>query len=316
LAKIPLSFCPNKPISEAPESVLKDTSLYAQRKHNGHCLFLLHIQDDKVKVFSRRMEDRTNYLREIPPIEEALYNTQDGDFILGEFVFTNHDGLEIPKIASRVCTVQDADEAMIRYTKYSEEGTFSFIPFDILFAENEYCGNMDYRDRYPYLTQRDFTPPPMFPFVKDVIEGARKAGWEGFVLRVYGKKSHIGYTLDGKAHRHGSYKWKFTKTDDFAVDKVLKGKSGKHAKFYAKFHVCQYDEEGKYIDRGYVGCGKLTHDELAELTRDINSGSRKIPFVVEVEYQSIHDESDALEFGVIQRLRDDKQPTECIYENN
>ena len=121
--------------------------------------------------------------------------------------------------------------------------------------------------------------------------------------------------MDGKAHRKGSWKYKFTKTDEFIVDEVLYGKSGKHADFYAKFHVVQYDEDGNIINRGYVGPGTLTHEELKELTLRINNDTLKVPFVVEIEFQSFHDDTGKLEFGQILRLREDKIPEEVIYED-
>jgi ATP-dependent DNA ligase len=318
LDMLPKNFCPNKPISDAPKSIMEHPEAFAQRKHDGHCVFLVKGYV-KSHVYSRRMEDITDACMGIPIIRDMLNKMRSGDFLMTEFVYyDNKLKKEIAKKAGSVARTQSADEALTKYMEYSKSGTFTLIPFDLLFHHGVFIGNQDYRTvRYAALQAMKFpNVPPVLPWGSvDVIASAQALRWEGFVLRVPGEKSHIGYTMDGKAHRKGAYKWKFTKTEDFVVDEVLKGISGEHSKFYAKFHTIQYGPKGEIIDRGYVGPGTLSHDELRELTREIDSQKRKVPFVVEIEYQSIHDDTGKLQFGVIQRLRDDKAPGECVSED-
>lgn len=318
LDNIPKELCPNKPISEAPESILKNPLTYAQRKHDGHCIILVKGKKTE-RIFSRRMEDRTSYLKDIPVIKDVMSKLPKNSFVLTEVVYevlVNGIKKEIPRFAAQVVTVQNAGQAYNRFVELSKTGTFSCIPFDALWFDSAFIGNTCYLDRRNLLVKAGLKVPVLYTswtIHQDTLLNLGQT-WEGFILRVPGEKSYIGYTMDGTAHRHGSYKWKFLKTDDFVVDEVLKGKSGKHADFYAKFHVIQYDSAGNVLDRGYVGCGTLSHDELKQLTKDIDSKKRKVPFVVEIEYQALHDETGKLQFGQIQRLRDDKKPSECIYE--
>jgi predicted DNA-binding WGR domain protein len=324
LDDIPSEFCPVKPISECPASILESTSTIAQRKHNGHCVFLVK-GSRKEKVYSRRMEDLTETCSGLPFIKEQLAFINAGDFILTEIVF-HHTKLdrEIPRFVAQVIRNEDPDEASKRYTELSKEGTFSCKPFDILFFKNQFVGDKKYTDRWSILKSMklngvvDFLQ--WFGPTSSMVEAARKAGWEGFVLR-HPEKSQISYSMDGKAHRQGSYKFKFTQTGDFVVDEALKGKSGKHSTFFSKFHIIEYGPNtpglptGPHvIDRGYVGPGTLDHDQLKQLTKEITTQKRKIPFVVEVEYQSVHDDTGKLEFGIIQRIREDKKPEECVAE--
>ena len=314
LDNLPVYLCPNKPIGQSslPDKVLNGKDTYAQRKHNGHCLIFVRGKN-KVKVYTRRMEEITEYVQNNPVIEKMMDQLPRGSFILSEAVFFHTIlKMEVPRFTAQMIRHQDADGGLGRYKNLSKVGTFTIIPFDALFLKHKFIGDHDYKERYGALVTLGFPVPDIFLQWQKLIEFAKKEGWEGFVLRVPGEKSHISYTMDGKAARAGAWKYKFIKEGDFFVDECLMGKSGKHANFYAKFHVSQYDDGGNLIDRGYVGCGTLTHDDLEQLKYDIDTQKRKLPFVVEIEYQSIHDESGKLEFGQIQRIRDDKTPKECI----
>lgn len=313
LDRIPSSFCPVKPISKWPGSELYKEGTLAQRKHNGHCVFLVKGKNTE-HVYSRRMEDLTEVCKELPFIREQLEKLPLGAFVMTEVTYTLR-GIEIPKYVARVIRRDNPHEAMEVYKELSKEGTFHCRPFDILFQNHVCVGNQQYPARYNLLQAMKLNYiVEMLPWNEAICEIGRTAKWEGFVLRDPAK-SEISYTMDGKAHRQGSYKYKFTQEGDFVVDEALIGKSGKHSNFYSKFHIIEYDKNGKSIDRGYVGPGTLDHEELADITARINKKKLKLPFVVEIEYQSIHDETGKLEFGIIQRLREDKSPKDCIYED-
>jgi hypothetical protein len=323
LGNIPSPFCPCKPISDCPKSVLESSSTIAQRKHNGHCVFLVKTSRSE-KIYSRRMEDITAVCKELPPINRQMALLDAGDFVLSEFVF-HHTKLnkEVPRFVAQVIRHEIPSIALERYNTLSKEGTFHCYPFDILFRKNSFTGDMNYTDRHAILGAMKLEDVPELLEWKgpnsDLVKRAKEEMWEGFVLRTKDAKSHISYSMDGKAHRAGSYKYKFTKTGDYIVDEAIKGKSGKHSHFYSKFHIIEYalDAAGRAIpvDRGYVGPGTLSHEQLSELTKDLKSGKRSIPFVVEVEYAEIHEDTGKLQFGIIQRIRDDKAPSECIAED-
>jgi ATP-dependent DNA ligase len=315
LDNIPSEFCPCKPISNCPESILNGDSTIAQRKHDGHCVFLVKGRR-KEKVYSRRMEDLTEVCKGLPFIQEQMAELNPGDFVLSEVVFRSTKlSKEVPRFVAQVIRNEDPVEALKRYEALSKEGTFSCRPFDILFHKHEFIGDKKYKDRWDILDSMELkcVVPIMAWHGSDspMIETAKLMKWEGFVLRDP-EKSQISYSMDGKAHRQGSYKFKFTKTGDFVINEALYGISGKHSHFFSKFHIIEYDTKGNIIDRGYVGPGTLSHEQLVELTKDLKSGKRSSPFVVEIEYQSIHDDTGKLQFGVIQRIRDDKAPSECI----
>ena len=321
LDKIPPPFCPDKPISEAPRIILNGLDTMAQRKHNGHCVFLVKGKKTE-KIYSRRMEDYTPQCKDLPFIKAQLQRIKPGDFVLTEIVFYHRgEGKEIPRYVAKVIRTEDPDEAMTEFKENSQFGDYSCIPFDTLFHKHKFVGNKDYRDRYAILEKlrlRNIATDYSQAWQgaqEGLLIDAKRRGWEGFVLRTPGEKSYIGFSMDGKAHRQGSWKYKFTHTDEFIVDEVLWGKSGKHAKFYSKFHVIQFDRDGEEIDRGYVGPGTLTHDQLKDLTLEINTRKIILPFVVEIEFQSFHDETGKLEFGQILRLREDKTPGDVTYED-
>jgi len=313
LDAIPESFCPNKPISKAPDKIVVGKDTYGQRKHDGHCYFFVKGKTSE-RIYSRRMEDRTSVLIGIPIFRVTMDRVPKGAFVICEIVYEEaKSGKEKPRFVAQVVAKKDPEEAATRYNELSKTGIYRAIPFDVLFHDFNFCGNEDYTIRHAHLVRMGLTPPEIYKDWRKLRAKAERDGWEGFILRVPGEKSHIGYTMDGEAHRAGSWKYKFLKTDDYFVTEWIKGKSGKHAAFYAKFGVAQYDTDGNIIDRGYVGPGKLTHDELAQLTTDIDAGKVKKNFVVEAEYQEIQD-SGKLQFGIIQRIRTDKTAEECVAE--
>lgn len=317
LDNLPINLCPSKPIGQNKLTVkiTESPDTYGQRKHNGHCLILVR-GTGTTKIYTRRMQNITEYVKDIPVIKEAADKLPLGSFVLHECVYYNNQyQKEMPRFVAQVITKEDAVEAFRRYVELSKAGKYSMIPIDALFLDNKFIGDTEHRQRMKLMMQHGIEVPGLIPNWKDVLDRAKAQHWEGLVLRVPGKDSYITYTMDGKAKRAGGWKYKFVGEGDFVVSEVLKGESGKHADFYAKFKVHQYDATGAVVDRGYVGAGTLTHEDLKKLKDDLDSGKRKLPFVVEIEYQSIHDESGKLEFGQIQRIRDDKLPSECLADD-
>lgn len=311
---LPENFCPPKPISNAPLSVLNNAATYAQRKHDGHCVILVRGKKTS-KMYTRRIEDRSISMSRFPVVQAQMDLLADQTLVLAELAYERKaTQKEVATEIQRILGPDSSSEAASRYTALTATGTFICKPFDVLFYKGKFVGDHDYRERYAMLTDMGLDVPKIIKDWRNYEETAKALGWEGFILRVPGDHSHVEYTMDGKARRVGSYKYKFTKTDDFIVTEALLGKSGKHASLYCKFKLSQLDAAGRSIDRAYVGGGTLTHDQLAELTAEIKSGARKFPFVVEVEYQTFHEDSGAIQFGQILRLRDDKRPSECIYE--
>jgi ATP-dependent DNA ligase len=227
--------------------------------------------------------------------------------------FKKSDGTESNRIVGSLVRTKDPDEVMEKFTAYSKEGSFRLNVFDLLFEDFEFIGGLEYEARHAKLVARKkFYVPPIYWDWRDMMDTAKKEKWEGWVLRVRGD-SAVTYTVNGKADRAGAYKLKFMKEGDFVVTEVELGEAGRHAKVYAKFHLGQY-QDGEMVDCGWAGPGILTHEELEQYTKEIDTKKLKLPFVVEVEFRDWQEDSTKLEHPVIQRIRFDKSPDECEFE--
>lgn len=308
---LPESFCPCKPVNKAPQKILTSDKTYAQRKHNGHCLILVRGTEDTFKVYSRRMEDKTDIAKNIPEINDQVKLLNKNTIVLAEFFFTAKNGVEIVRKLASVIRTEDTEKALSRYNEFKSEGSFSCKVFDILFDHGNFVGDSDYLVRYKLLKDRKFNVPEIIFDWKTAETQALLEKWEGFVLRAPGM-STITYTTNGKADRAGSYKYKFMQEGDFIVISADYGEGGKHAKMYAKFHIAQYDENGFIVSCGSVGPGRQSHEELVKLTSDLNNGVRTFPFIVEIEHAGQDEKTHALTHGQILRIRDDKDVKECI----
>jgi ATP-dependent DNA ligase len=316
LNDLPKSFCPCKPIAQdkTPKDVLDSKDTYGQRKHNGHCIIFVTDKNRNPRIFSRTMEDLTEFHKDIPFIKQFTDLMGKEQMVLTEAVFTNKaTGLEEPRTIAKIVRKKNAAEALERFHEYSKTGTFKIIPFDIMFHDNIFMGDNPYTDRYKLLLNSGMPAPELIPNWKAFIDKAHKLGWEGMVLRFPGK-DQIEYTLDGKAHKKGSWKFKFKQTDDFILVKGYKGKSGWQADVYAQFDIAQI-YNGELQEFGRCGLGTIAQEAAIELTKEIESGKRKFgKIIVELEFDGRQEDSGKLLFPQIQRIRDDKKISECICE--
>lgn len=318
LDNLPKEFCPCKPIStgsdgaKLPKKIRNDPNTYGQRKRDGHCIILVKTESGMNRVYSRGMEDITEYMIVIPEVHIMLNRMNVGTMILNEFCFIKPDGKDSTREVAKLVRKKDAEEVKRRWNEASQRGTFEIVPFDVMYADGTFVGESIYRFRHAMLHHLNFTNvPDLIENWQEALEPAREAGWEGLILR-NDADSQIHYSLNGKADKAGSYKYVFVKEDDFIVMGAEKGKAGKQAGLYAQFFLGQYLEDGTLIDSGKCGPGKLKHDRLAELTKEIDNSKLEFPFAIQVEYRGRQSDSGKLTFPQFCEVRYDKKPEECI----
>ena len=331
LDNLPKSFVPCKPDlqDKLPKEAFDTEGATVSIKRNGHCIILVK-GATKDKVYSRTMEDITEYAKDLPVVKDMLFAMPVNAMILTEFTVSEKIGevlVDSARAAAKVIRKKDAKEALKRYNEFIASGNIIQLTcLDIMFHDNKFCGDLPYNTRLNKINliinelithniNKNVVLPTMYPasVMKDkaFIQKHKQQKYEGFVIRIPGR-DQIKYSLDGTADRAGSFKWKFTHTQDFIVVAAEKGLSGKHAQFYSQFFIYQMNNNKEMISCGKAGPGQLSHEELTELTKNIDAGKIKLPFVVEIEFQSRHADSSKIEFPIIQRLRLDKNPKECF----
>jgi hypothetical protein len=314
LDELPDAFCPCKPISKAPQKVLDDPNTYGQKKHNGHCIIMVRTESGTSRIFSRRMEDITGVVGEIPLAEHFLAALPLGSMVLCEFTWEDAiTKVESPRKVAELVRVKDSSKALDRFIENSKTGRYRIHPFDALWWKGAFIGSLLHMERHNKLTAAGLHMPHIYQDWRCMEATAREEDWEGFVLRTTDDRSCISYSIDGKAHREGSYKYKFIKEDDVVLVSATMGKSGKHAEVYARFDVRQYNSKGELVHYGHCGTGVLKHDELKAMTKKLDNGEMTWPLVAELEYQSRQEDSHKFEFPIIQRIRTDKTPEECVF---
>jgi len=305
-------FAPCKPISKPPDDCL-DNSYLADRKYNGVNIIFTRGQD--THVYTRRIDEITDNVQDIPEIKKILDNIPPNTILLSELVYINNDGVEEPEILRGLINKSRTKEMVLQhYHNIIKRGKLIPVIFDILFWKGKDMSGVPFLKRRGILRSIDvFTVPKIYKFNDKLIEFARRHNWEGFILRK--EDGLLKFTMNGKPARFGSWKWKFEYTDDFIVLDATHGK-GKHANHFARFLLGQFNNDGDIVEMGWCGPGKLSNEELDELykNRHLNGRYRVEPYlVVEVLFRA-RTKYGKLEFPVLQRIRDDKRPEECRYE--
>ncbi len=313
LSSLQKQFCPCKPIAKSPKDALTHGYL-ADRKYNGVNIILVKDGDSFPHIYTRRIDDITEQLFQLKEIYEIFDLMKPKSMILVELIYRNNDDIEVPeKLRALINKRRSAEAVKERYIEISKDGYISPIIFDVLFWDDMFWGDREFIERRLLLKLiYEEKVPTQELFTQKLVDKGKKLGWEGFILR--DPTGTIAYTMNGKAKRTGSWKWKYEETDDFIVVDAVYGK-GKHDKYFARFKLAQYDKDGVLIDCGYCGPGRLKVTELQEIynDREENKKYRVKPYmVVEVVYR-VRTKDDKLEFPVLQRIRDDKKFTECIY---
>jgi hypothetical protein len=194
LDELPESFCPCKPISKAPKGVLEDDKTYGQRKHNGHCIIMVRTENGTKKVFSRRMEDITSVVGELPMVDHELDTLPLGSMVLYEFVWQEATSqTESPRKVAELVRVKDSSKALDRFIENSKTGRYALIPFDALWWKGQFIGHLVHMERHNKLKAAGLNLPVIHQDWQGMIKTAKKADWKGS-YSVHRMSAHVYHT--------------------------------------------------------------------------------------------------------------------------
>ena len=320
------SFAPCKPVSKIKEKDdAFDGTWLAERKYNGSCILLHNTGNERIG-YTRRIKPITEILSVVNELRLALDQLPDESLIIGELVAFDSNGQEDPKVLKAVTTeTTTVAKAKSKYDSLISEGyTFRYNIFDVIFWHGEDVTDLNFLERLEIT--KSFATREIETFTKELANKAKKAEWEGFILRQ--PEDSITFTMNGKPKRKGSYKFKFIETTDCIVSRVCPG-SGKHEVRFARFRLNQYEnspffDEPVLVDCGWAGGGRLGEENMDKITSELMEKGYKLEdteleekdwFAVELEYQSRQERNDkgqlCFEFPIIIRTREDKPLNEC-----
>lgn len=264
-------------------------------------------KDNKVKIFSRRLEDITDSFPELVR-EASSYNHQ---FILdGEIIAYNNKPLPFNELQKRLRKKDVNDNIPIKYLVY-----------DILYLDGSPLIDKSLRERKAILEQLGFNGYLMLaPYflsssedeIMEKYEESKRLGYEGLML----KDPNSSY----QAGKRGKYWLKLKHALD-TLDVVIVAAEyghGKRAMLLSDYTLAVKDNDTlKIIGKAYSG---LTDEEIMEITERLkeltirDEGYRVIvkpEIVVEVAFDDItmsnrYDSNFALRFPRIKRIRYDK----------
>lgn len=314
LSALQKQFAPCKPIAKPPKDVFTGGYL-ADRKFNGVNIILVKDKDLNPHIYTRRIDDITEQLYQLSEVKCIFNHIPAESMILVELIYISNGSEKPENLRALINKRRSAQAVKERYDKISKNGAITLIAFDVMFWKGSFIGDKDFTERRSILIRNmEENVPVDCIFNQQLIDKGKRYGWEGFVLRKPDGK--ITYTMNGKAKRFGSWKWKYEITDDFIVVDAEYGK-GKHDGYFARFKLAQYDKNGDLVDCGYCGPGNLKVNELKEIhaARKALGGIYTVkPYmVIEVLFRARASGGVKLEFPVFKRIRDDKKPTECIF---
>lgn len=281
----------------------------------------LHKKDDKVKVFTRRLEDVTKQFPDIVKFSKEAIKVKKC-IIEGEVVGLTPDKKELipfQKLSRRI------------HRKYEIEEMIKAIPvrvelFDIIYKDEKNLMNKTQKERRKILekTVKETNEVKIAKqLITDNLEKAQKfykealdAGHEGLMVKNLNAKykpgKRVGY-------------WYKVKPILETLDLVIIGAewgTGKRGKWLSSYSLGIKDPEtGNFLEVGKLGSG-LTEEQLGEMTERlkpliIESSGREVKIkpkiVIEVKYNEIQKSPNyssgyALRFPRLERFREDKGP--------
>jgi len=277
----------------------------------------IHKKGNKVKIFSRKLEDITFYLPEIVETCEKIKH----DFIFDTEILSFKNNKPLP-----FTLMQRRLRRKYISKKLLEEIPFTAIVYDILYFNDKILINKPLRERKEIISSlelKDNIISSNFQIVRnsseidELFEKSISLGFEGLMI----KDPDSEYTPGKRGKSWIKLKKEFDTLDCVIV--AAEYGHGKRAGILSDYTFAVLDENGelKVIGKAYSG---LTDDEIEFLDKKLRSiivqdlGYKIIvrpEIVVEVAFDSIqksdrHDSGFALRFPRIKRLRLDKSVEE------
>mgnify|MGYP001772593460 CR=1 FL=1 len=278
----------------------------------------VHIGDDGVKIFSRRLNEITQSIPDI--VEQVVRNVKKCRTVLdGEIIAVDSMGRPLPfqillRRFRRIRAVEQVKNIPLR-----------LYLFDILYLDGEELISLPYSERWSKL-ETIASPNILIPRiiansendVRKFLDSAIKAGHEGIMLK----------KLDGK-YKPGRreklwLKFKPAETLDLVIVAADYG-YGRRTGWLSNYHLAAYNPETgifEIIGKTFKG---LTDEEFEWITKKLQelrisddgyTVKVKPEIVVEVAYNEIqksrkYSSGLALRFARITRIRLDKKPEEA-----
>ncbi|MCD6381789.1 MAG: ATP-dependent DNA ligase [Candidatus Aenigmarchaeota archaeon] len=288
-------------------------------KYDGFRI-LIHKDGEKIKLFSRRLDEVTKQFPEIVKWAKT--------HVLAESAILDGEALAIDLKTGKPLPFQKLSRRIQR--KYDIEKMIKEIPvqvnlFDLVYVDGENWMKRPLKERWKKLNSiikvlkgrfktADHIETKDLKKAKKFYKKALEMGEEGIMVKNldahYKPGKRVGYWLKVKPIME-------------PLDLVIIGGEwgeGKRAKWISSIILAAKNEEGNFLPTGMMGSG-LTEEQFEELTKRvkkiiIKESGRKVEvspeIVVEVAYQEIQKSTKyptgyALRFPRLLRFRDDKR---------
>jgi DNA ligase-1 len=313
----PISFMLAETAKDIPDVINHfKKKIFAEFKYDG-IRAQIHKKEKNVKIYSRRLEDITEFFPEI--VERSILSSSD--FILdGEIVpFKNSRPLPFYQLQRRLRRIFELDKVM-------KSIPVEFFAFDILLHNSNQVFRLPLKERALILekvaneTLLKVAERRLVETEEELVElfeTSRRLGYEGLVLKDPDSKYVLG--------RRGA-DWLKLKKELDTLDAVIVAAEyghGKRAGLLSDYtFAVRNNDDFVTIGKAYSG---LTDEEIKEMTDKLNQitvqdlgfmKKVKPEIVVEVAFDSIqkskrHSSGFALRFPRIKRIRYDKRPEDA-----
>lgn len=318
----PVSFAPPKPTTKIADPKLKTLIRQGKAKFSLKLDGLRHLifigTNEKVKFFTRRMDDHTRKYADMIPAIQAL-NLPPKTVLDVELVVDPNKGhshtdafLLMQGISKSDTTSGRLKENLDRTMSLKVENPVRAMVFDILYFGGEDLWAQPYKDRYAKI--QEYIPAleanqPLFKLVEvgtqtfeETMEKLRKyvsEGGEGFVVWNMDDATEVCFT--GKPKRKNCWKMKLSMEDDVVAYDFEEG-NGRYQGMVGALKIGKYNESGELVPLGKV----------SGLTEELrNPTIWNFPCTIEIEYDGQFD-SGCYQFPRFSRFRPDKGVEECL----